>query len=150
MADDVQSALDAMVAIEMFRRRTQARTITMADIEQTSAGITKLSGQVMLDGPGEGRFPITFPISFSEKPLLSFGGELKIGTEPVPGNFPTVSVVVGKWITTQVPPFQLNYTGCDLLIVTTGHVAQRMFIHWHLEGMAYNNTTDDSPPGVQL
>ena len=136
--DEIQSALDGMMSMELFRRRSQNRAISIADIEETSAGVTKLSGQIRVDSPGEVRVPLTFPAFFSEKPLLSFGGELKIGTQAVDGNFPTVSVVVGSWKISDSYPNILIYKGCELLVVTTGHPTQRMFIHWHLEGIAYN------------
>ena len=145
--DEIQSALDGMMALETFRRRSQNKAISIADIEETSAGVTKLSGQIRVDSPGEVEIPITFPAFFSEKPLLSFGGELKVGTEPVPGSFPTVSVVIGSWSISDLSPSILIYKGCKLLVVTTGHPTQRMFVHWHLEGIAYN--TGSFGGGVQ-
>lgn len=139
--DEIQSALDGMISLEMFRRSSQNKAISIADIEQTSAGVTKLSGQIRVDSPGEVEVPLVFPVFFSEKPLLSFGGELKVGTDAVPGSFPTVSVVIGSWSLSDASPTMLIYKGCKLLVVTTGHPTQRMFIHWHLEGIAYNNAS---------
>jgi hypothetical protein len=134
-----KSELESNLATENFRRVTQNARVTQETRSENSAGQTRLSGQLMLSNPGEKSISVTFPFSFADKPLLSFGAEMRDGDEPVNGNFPTVSVVIGGWTTVDNPPYSRLYTGCKLLVVTTGPSQQRLFIHWHLDGIAYSN-----------
>ena len=136
---NIKTSLEASLAMENLRRDVQNSKVLEETRSESAAGQTRLSGQLMLSNPGEKAVSVTFPFSFADKPLLSFGAEMRTGDEPVNGNFPTVSVVVGGWITVDNPPYSRLYNGCKLFIVTTGPPQQRLFVHWHLDGVAYSS-----------
>jgi hypothetical protein len=139
----LKNDLESNIAMEDFRRITQHSKVLEQTRSDAAAGQTRLSGQLMLSNPGEKSISVTFPFSFADKPLLSFGGEMRDGDIPVDGNFPTVSVVVGGWSTVDNPPYSRLYTGCKLLIVTTGPPQQRLYVHWHLDGIGYSSNIPD-------
>lgn len=125
--------------MDAFRRRMNSAEATKAGNQSMAADFQSLTGQVRVNGSGESKATITFPISFSQKPLLTFGGEIQEGDRLDPGRMPTVSVVVLAWLTKERPPYSRLYTGAILGIVTGGPSWQKMIIHWKLDGIAYTN-----------
>lgn len=129
-----------------LQRKEQNR---VNDADRVASGLASpisIEGTFLVDGSGEASADIVFPVKFIERPNISFGGELHLDTNPVAGQFPTISVVVNRWITD--PPAALTYTvatlklyfvGAQLLVVTTGPTSQRMWVHWTAKGRAIIN-----------
>ena len=95
----------------------------------------KITYFLEVSGAGESSVDVNFPVHFSEKPGVSFGGELLAGSVIEPANYPTCSVMVSAWKTdpTKNHPY---YTGATLLLVVTGAATQRTALHFHAEGKA--------------
>jgi hypothetical protein len=125
-------------AIERFRNSAKNQQLSQGTAA-AAAGQTTLTGEFLLKNAGEKRVPIDFPVAFSEKPLITFGAEVQEGDVIIDGYFPTVSVIVSKWITRENPPFSRLYIGCELAIVTSGAPTQKLIIHWQLSGVAFGN-----------
>lgn len=125
--------------IDRFRRRTNQIRMDREGFAALSAGPTRCSGQFMMDGMGEAEVPVTFPVKFSQKPLLSFSAEVRDGDPLITSMMPKVSMVVLRWIIEDRPPYSNLYTGAVLGVVTEGPFASRMLATWHLDGIAYSN-----------
>jgi hypothetical protein len=125
-------------AVEKFRNSMIAKDMTAA-MSSAAAGPTTLTGEFLIKNSGEKRVPIDFPIAFSEKPLITFGAEVQEGDVIVDGFFPTVSVIVSRWITVENPPFSRIYRGCELAVVVTGAPTQKVIVQWQLTGVAFGN-----------
>lgn len=113
---------------------------------------TRVHGFVLTEGVGEGAHEVTFPVTFTERPSMSFGAELDENEFVVNLKFPTVSVVVVVWAKTMTDRVGGGtnapgwYAGATLAIVTTGKAGQRMWVHWQAEGKALRDpvhNTDD-------
>ena len=131
------------IAVDNLSSQIQKFNQTTEDMSTAQAGQTRLSGQFMLSNPGEKEATVYFPFKFAGKPLLSFGAEIPTGDKPTPGNFPTVSIIIGGWLTQDNPPYTQLFYGAKFLMVTTGPPQQRLYIHWHLDGIAYGGDMND-------
>lgn len=119
------------------------------DADRVASGLASpmsVEGTFLVDGAGEAIADIVFPVKFIERPNLSFGGELHLDTNPVAGQYPTISVVVNRWatdpsaaLTFTVATLKLYFVGAQLLVVTTGPTTQRMWVHWSAKGRAIIN-----------
>lgn len=128
-----------MSELELFRRRMNMMKANTVGFHDMSAGPTRCSGQFMVDSSGEVEAQILFPVKFSQKPLLSYAGELKDGDMLRPTHMPTLRMVVLNWILEDKPPFQSLYTGAVLGVVLDGPPGQRMLATWHMDGVAFFN-----------
>lgn len=142
----VQHAKEQLVAIR------QRQAASNASIEEFSAQHTRISGEFMLNGMGEQIVTLDFGGTlFTEKPLASFGGEVRNWNPDLEytiigkGEFPTVSCVIVGWSTVHKPPERLLYSGCRMAVVVTGWHTQKMFIHWHIEGVALQGPASYDP-----
>ena len=125
--------------IERFRRRSNQLRMDQDGFSAMAAGPTRCSGQFLLDGMGEAEVQVSFPVKFSQKPLLSFAAEIRDGDMLITTQMPTVSMVVLRWIIEDRPPYSNMYTGAVLGIVTEGPVGSRVFVIWHMDGIAFSN-----------
>lgn len=125
-------------AIERFRSSINNRNIT-SDMSGAGSGQTNLTGEFLIKNTGEKRVQVDFPVYFTDKPMMTFGAEVQEGDVIVNGKFPTISVVVSRWITAENPPFSRFYLGCELAVVTTGAPTQKMIVHWQLSGNAFTD-----------
>lgn len=108
--------------------------------EEFSARPFIVSGQFSVTGAGELVKDINFPVTFTDKPLLSFGANMDENQIIVAGNFPTASVIVLKYKEKITPGTSTaSYTGASLIVVTTGMEDQIMWIHWQMSGTALVN-----------
>lgn len=128
-----------MSELELFRRRLNLAKANAEGFRDISAGPTRCSGQFMVDSSGELEAQILFPVKFSQKPLLSYAGELKEGDMLTSSRMPTLRMVVLSWILEDKPPFQSLYTGAVLGVVLDGPPGQRMLATWHMDGVAFSN-----------
>lgn len=126
-----------------IQRRLHRQADYRTQIEDSLATVTSVDGFFLTDGAGEAIQVVNFPVRFIERPNFVFGGEHHLDTSGVDGQLPTVSCVINSWITD--PPVlttaRLHFIGANLLVVTTGPAAQRIWIHWRATGRALTNPT---------
>lgn len=129
-----------------IQRGTAMRVNDTDRINSSLASPMTIEGTFLVDGAGEATADLVFPVKFIERPNLTFGGELHLDTNPVAGQFPTISVVVNRWATDPpaantftVATLKLYFIGAQLLVVTTGPSTQRMWVHWKASAKAIIN-----------
>jgi hypothetical protein len=122
-------------SLNAIRNKVRTQERTKEGIQDMSAGHTRVSGQFMLNAPGEA----VIPVKFSEKPTMSFGSEMRESDPLQPGFYPQLSCSVAGWFTEDSPPNLQLYTGCNLVVVMLGPPTLRMYVHWHMEGNAFTN-----------
>ena len=155
---NAMSATDVATAVAAMKKSQDLVNSRKNAMEQFSGSeLTRLSGEVLFAGAGEGRADVVFPSMFVEKPMFSFGGELPLGQPIIDRNWPTVSVIVTDWLTLTRPPFTRLYYGASLLIVCGGLDTQKLIVHWHMDGktmsadpidMAASFSATDASSGV--
>lgn len=106
---------------------------------------TSVTGRELINGVGEVLVDVSFPVWFTERPNVSFGGELDTNDSPTDTQFPTVSVVVVAWQMKKEERLGGGYfIGCNLAVVTGGRKDNRIWVHWRAEGAAMKNPAVDS------
>jgi hypothetical protein len=101
-------------------------------VERVSAQDTWVMGRVLVEGVGEARVDLDFPVKFGEEPLPLLGSGVLDSSDSVQSySFPTANAVVTNWSTDG--PY---YTGASLAITTTGRVGQRLFMTFAFVGVA--------------
>jgi hypothetical protein len=124
--------------VERFRRAFTQEQLSHEGIVDASGSSTVLTGELLLRGAGEQLVDVVFPTPFTSKPIMSFGGEIQDTNLLVAGKYPTISVIVAGWITKEVPPYSVLFTGAKLCIVTTGLNIQKMIVYWSFTGSSIN------------
>lgn len=122
----------------------EQRRAEIGRVQDTTVKLHRNTGFVTVQDPGEVALDVNFPIWFVERPGMAFGGELAEGHSAEETNFPTVSVVVLRWITKTRGDLSTWWTGATLGIVTTGREGHKMVVHWHAEGKAMVNPLNTS------
>lgn len=117
-------------------QRNQRVTARNSDMRRT-----QVEARVIVRGSGETRVSVDFPVLFSRKPIMTFGGELTRGSTPEAGNYPVISVVVLTWDTIERSDERTYYRGCEVGIVALGKERQNMRAHILFEGMAFRDPT---------
>ncbi len=127
----------------------ERRRADLGRIDDFTIKTTRVSGFILTEGAGEGLHDLTFPVTFTERPSMSFGAELETNQFVEDLAFPTVSVVVVSWVKAMTDRVGggVNapgwFTGAMLAIVTTGKNEQRMWIHWQAEGKALRDPVNE-------
>jgi hypothetical protein len=98
-------------------------------------------GFITLPSDGEVVVSVSFPLSFMEKPLFTYGLEMDDNTWIAPGSFPIHSATVIAWETAR-PADSTLWTGSTLGVVTIG--AMRSILHYSFEGRTFT-----SPVGTE-
>lgn len=131
-----------------LRAPTQAtledRRGTVNRVESMSGRPHRVQGHFTMNGAGEASIEVRFPVWFIEKPIFTFGGEMVEGESPTQTQYPTISVVVHRWILQEYPGDIHYFSGAILGPVSTGTEAQKLLVHWQCEGKALRNPTSDS------
>lgn len=118
----------------------QRRNADQAQIQDQSVKMTRVTGRLLIKDPGEVLAEVGFPVYFAERPSLSFGAEMDDNFVAVDGSFPTVSVVVTKWVREERQDDAIGrFVGAELAVVTTGIAGQQMWVHWNVQGKALRN-----------
>lgn len=99
----------------------------------------KVTGEIQVNGTGEGAITVPFPIFFVGKPALSIGHELGPGQPYTSGNFPVCSTTVLRWEEKIRDDGTVLYAGALFGIVTSGPVGQVVIVQWHVEGIGIRN-----------
>lgn len=107
--------------------------------EATSAMVTSTTGFISIDGHGQALLDVAFPVTYTEKPSLSYSFDLAEGQVLDPENFPTLSIGVHFYQFTERVPGAREYNGARLIIVATGHDGLQMVVHYRFEGVALAN-----------
>lgn len=106
----------------------------------------RVAGFELTEGRGELTIDVEFPVWFTERPAMSFGGELDENDFVETGSYPSVSVVVIAFTRAQTERVGGGwYTGASLALVVGGKQAQRIWVHWQAEGKALKNPGAPSP-----
>lgn len=133
----------------------EKRRSDLARIDNSSIKTTHVNGFELIQDAGDATVEITFPVIFTEKPSMDFGGELDENQSPETGNFPTVSVVVVAWKKAYedrvgggegAPGW---YVGATLAVVTTGRADHRMWVHWGAKGKAITDPAMRHGQGIE-
>ena len=118
------------------------------DLEQVQGAVSAESivkGRLTVVGGGDVAVDINFPVLFTEKPHMTFGGEVKGTVDASAGAFPTISVLVGQW-RLAVPDESDDrsfcrrfYIGAQLLVAIDGSID--VIAHYQFSGVAITNPT---------
>lgn len=138
-----------MVANPGFIRpgaQVESRRTQIERLRKVQGGIFDLTVYVPMDNNtdrGEVLVDVRFPLTFTERPIPSFGAELEHNQSPVAGFFPTVSAVVTRW---EKPEFVEQYTGAKVAVMVTGHAGMLILVALQFRGKGIQNptTTADS------
>lgn len=98
-----------------------------------------VSGEFVMTDVGEAMVTIRFPITFTEKPLFSFGGDVQ-ENQPIPaGYMPTISGIVVRYQEERDGLYRTFWKGADVGVVVTGQPGQMTSFHWHFMGKGIFN-----------
>ena len=129
----------ARARLDRTLRNERSRVHDRLALDDMAGTYRVLHGQFMINSAGEAEVEIDFPFKFTEKPLMSFGFEMRDGEPYVRGQMATGSAMVIDWKTEERPPLNRFYTGCTLGVVTSGLQYQKMIGVFHASGMAFTN-----------
>lgn len=124
-----------------LRRTLEHRHRQRVTAQNSNMRRTQVEAKVRVVGSGETRATIDFPVLFSDKPIMTFGGELVGNSTAEAGNYPVISVMVDNWDTVERSDDREYYRGCEVLIVALGKENQRVDAHVLFEGMAFRDPT---------
>jgi hypothetical protein len=140
MANPAQPAIQALatqINSSMQRAIRDQRTYTETMAEQVIRD-GHVQGFVNLASDGEHVVAISFPLSFMERPVFTYGLEMGDNTWFVQGDFPVHSATVGDWSIMR-PGGATLYTGAILGVVVIG--AARSILHYSFEGRTFTVPT---------
>ena len=132
-------------AANTVRRQQRLRADNAERIHENTADIYTVTGRFLVEGVGSVARQVNFPAKFIEIPSFYFGSEIAPGHAAVDGNFPSVSVIVLRWTSTDDQPNQTSsaqnlYNGANLGVVIQGGISsQKIWIHWSVTGTAVAN-----------
>lgn len=132
----LSQALGQAIQRTQFQHRRYVET--MAD--QSMRDGTSV-GTVEIDGEGEAVIDITFPITFSEKPIFTAGLELGDNAWLQYGSFPVWSATVGLWHTVPADGDPL-YGGATVGVVVLG--APRSILHYQFQAQSFTHSVGGS------
>lgn len=120
------------------RRRTVDR------IDDMSAKDTTAHGRTIISGLGQILIDLVFPVSFSNKPIFTYGADLD--DQPpqtlLDGRYPKLNATVVEWTTIRkaTGAFDGYYIGCKVaLFVEGGSSLQKIGFNWAFREIAVRN-----------
>lgn len=122
------------IGLPFERRRADVQRV-----QDQSIQIQRVSGRILVNGAGESIVDVTFPVTFTELPAFSFGGEMAANQALEATNLPTISAVVLHWNVIEKMSKEYYYIGASLAVVSTGVSTHQIYCHWHMEGKAFRN-----------
>lgn len=131
----------------LIQSMAEQRRKAIDNVNGNLTTVHSVDGKFLVDGAGEALQTVTFPVKFVERPNFVTGGELHPGSIATRGSFPTMSAVILVWTLNPSDGSNLAkeyFIGATLIIVTTGPVGQRMWIHWRATGRALANPAGDA------
>lgn len=127
------------MSIENFKKSFRSDSLRMSDIRSTAADNAAVSGVFTINGAGEARSDILFPVIFSRQPEITFGFTLLGDSDIRAGFAPSFSATVYDWNVIERPPFSRFYRGASLLITSTGPSITKFICNWTAIGMAFSS-----------
>lgn len=104
---------------------------------------------------GETTVDVSFPVTFTERPAMTFGGELDVNEFVEANHFPTISGVVVVWRKAhedrvggglQAPGW---YVGATVAVVASGRSGGfKVWLHWRAEGKAMRDPGRSAPTNM--
>lgn len=122
----------------------EARRGATNRVDSLTGRVHTIQGFFDVDGAGEALLDVNFPVWFMERPLFTFGAEMRDGNALETGKYPTISVVVLRWAFKDFPDGVSYFAGATLVVVALGTDAQSMLVHWQVEGKALRNPTGET------
>lgn len=135
-----------MTATPFFQQSMSERRRRNVDrINDMTAKDTTISGKTLLIGPGEATFPVSFPVSFTQKPVPHFDPELDAGLSPVSQQFPGLRGCVVAWETFGAIEGVTEgyFTGATIAVTVYGDDNVRLWCHWSFRGTGLRNPIKD-------
>lgn len=124
--------------VETFRRQQRSNFTRMNDLSSAAAGPVSVTGQFMVNNVGEANADILFPVTFSQKPEITFGFEIQGMRQVVDGHALTATGAVVDWNTLDRPPFSRFYKGAKLLISSDGPGSVKFIVNWTAVGIGFS------------
>lgn len=119
-------------------------------IEGMTVKVTRVTGYVLLVHDAEvvtaeATVDLPFPVTFTEKPVFTFGSELADNHRALAGSYPTLSAVVVGWDTVGevVGATEGRFVGATVVTVSSGQAGQNIWLHYSFEGKAIRNPLND-------
>lgn len=124
----------------LVQRGIHSRRSDLDRLDAQSVKHFRLSGRTQVIGTGESSVNVTFPVTFIGRPAFSFGSELAGNqiAELSGGQLPSANCMVADWTRNERITGVHNYTGATLIIVTK-YNPRYLWVHWHVEGKAFQN-----------
>ena len=120
----------------------QKQNLRRSQVADTVADFSMVTGVVKLSGAGEGYADISFPVTFIEKPTVSFGYELEQGYQ---GRYiPTCNAVVNNWIVADLKSSSFRCNGCSLGFFVFAESDTVSYLHFTFTGVAFRNPVNPS------
>lgn len=166
-----QKIMEANIAANMaalHQAQQRAHEQRRIDFQESYAGAVPSHGKFLVNGPGEADKTISFPVVYSQVPVVTFGFEIQgpdnlvwtrfddqgnpqldsdFPARPggaaaglVPGEAPIITAVVTDWVPdeTQLPMDQ-KIIGAEVTTVCDGPENTKFIVHWYAAGIAYSN-----------
>jgi hypothetical protein len=118
------------------------KTLRSTQVSETVADYSTVTGTVKLTGRGQGVVDINFPVTFIEKPNVSFGYELEQGYQS--DLIPACNAVVNDWIMDDMKSSSIRIDGCSLGCVVSAGPGTVSYLHFNFYGKAYRNPVSPS------
>lgn len=110
-----------------------------------AGGVYVVEGVIELRGTGEATIDVTFPVTFTEMPVVLGGGGVAPNQRIIAGEFPSWRVGVRQW-DLEIPadtPDSPTYKGANLVIIVDGasddEDSFESFAFWSARGRALTN-----------
>lgn len=138
----VAGELSAIIALTLQSFSDNRKTY-VEQIQAQSIRDGNVLGQLEMTAPGELLASLTFPVTFLEKPVFTYGLELADNYWPTVNAFPLCTPSVVTWHTKYLPSDVLAYVGVDLGIVVLGPDDLHTFLHYSFAGQSFTNPTSE-------
>lgn len=122
----------------------QIREDEMRRSASVAGGLSVVYGKVKILGTGAGIVDLSFPISFVERPVFTFGHELEQGfTSLDVADYPTFSASVFDWDEGKGKQIPL-IIGCTVGVRVTGEENSESYMNYQFMGRAMVNPSGSS------
>ena len=120
----------------------QKQSMRRSQVADSVADFSMVTGTVKLSGTGQGYTDINFPVTFIEKPTVSFGYELEQGYQL--DEVATCNGVVSDWNSVEMKSGNVRIKGCSLGFVVDADTDTVSYLHFTFSGMAFRNPVSPS------
>lgn len=120
----------------------QKQSMRRSQVADSVADFSMVTGTVKLSGTGQGYTDISFPVTFIEKPTVSFGYELEQGYQST--YVPTCNTVVNDWMVADLKSGSFRFNGCSLGFLVFAEDDTVSYLHFTFTGVAFRNPVSPS------